>query len=108
MGERENAMAQGTSLVPYSETQRDLLEQQLADDANKREINRRAGNGITVVAYWLMRERVALIYVHDTRTNSASEFEVPPAEVMEHFIHPFANPNTFDMGIYKQSENDGA
>lgn len=73
---------------------------------NKREINRRSSNGITVVAYYLMREQVALIYIHDARVNQAAEYEVDPSEVMEEFNHPFANPNSWGITEYRQSEND--
>lgn len=91
-----------SELIRYSEAQRDELEDELA---NKREINRRSANGITVVAYWLMREQVALIFVHDAQTNGSVEFPVPPGEVMEWFNHPFANQQCV-LPVY-EDEYDG-
>lgn len=73
---------------------------------NRREFNRRSNNGITVIAYWLMREQVVLMYVHDARVNQYAEYEVDPADVTEEFHHPFANKNTFSIDQYAQGSND--
>jgi hypothetical protein len=92
-------------LIPYTETRRDQLEQELAAMANKKEINERHNNGIQVIAYWLVAENVTTIWVHDERTNSAVEFEVDPAEVLEWFQHPFAHPDA-NLPRYEQGENN--
>lgn len=68
-------------------------DQELNSLSNRLEINRRSNNGITVVAYWLMKENVCLIFVHDRATNDASEFVVPNDEVGKWFAHPYAHPD---------------
>lgn len=96
-----------SELAPYTpeESYRDSVEAQLAVEANRREINERHSNGIRVVAYWLMKENICLIFVHDERANQASEFVVPNDEVAEWFIHPFAHrDNTIPR--YEQRSND--
>lgn len=94
-------------LMPYTEAQRDHVEVQLASQANKREIDFRQSDGITVIAYWLMKENVCLIYVQDDRTNSAAEFSVPSEEVGHWFIHPFAHPDA-QMPRYLPAQNGEA
>jgi len=91
-------------LLPYTETRRDQLELELAAMANKRELNHRTNNGITVIAYWLMAENVTTIWVHDERVNAACEFEVPHDQVMEYFTHPFSNKQA-NIKPYQQSSN---
>jgi hypothetical protein len=93
-------------LIPYTETRRDQLEIELAEMANKRELDHRTNNGITVIAYWLVEQNVTTIWVHDERTNSAREFEVPPDEVMEHFHHPYANKNALITPYEQRLNND--
>jgi hypothetical protein len=92
------------ALPEYSEVQRDRLEEQLAAEANKLELDSRHSNGITVIAYWLKAENQCLIFVHDERTDSACEFVVSNDEVYEWFNHPFANKDCV-MPAYGQSQN---
>lgn len=80
-------------LIPYTEHQRDELELELAEMANKLEINERHSNGIQVIAYFLVAENVTTIWVYDERLKGGVEFEVPPDEVMEWFHHPLAHPD---------------
>lgn len=92
-------------MVPYTETRRDRVEQELAAMANKRELLERKNNGIQVIAYYLVAENVTTIWVRDERTNSAAEFQVPPAEVMDWFQHPFAHKDAV-FPAYKQADNN--
>lgn len=91
-------------LVPYTETRRDQLEQELAAMANRRELDYRTNNGITVIAYWLVKENVCTIWVQDERTNSSCEFPVANEEVMEWFNHPYAHPDA-QVPQYEQRHN---
>lgn len=77
-----------SELILYTETQRDELEQELAQVANKRELAERHNHGINVIAYWLVKENVCTIWVQDERTNSASEFVVPNDEVFSVVLPP--------------------
>jgi hypothetical protein len=71
--------------------------------ANKREINRRDGDGLTVIAYWLVRENIVLIQVDDKHTKSSAEFIAPNDQVMDRFNHAFVYA---DMKPYPQEQDD--
>lgn len=91
-------------LLPYTELDPDEFRREVEQIDNKRELNRRSNNGITVIAYWLMRENVCLIFVHDARTNDATEFIVPNDEVSEWFDHPYAHKDA-QVTPYEQRHN---
>lgn len=93
-----------TELVPYTETDRDELEQMLTEQANKVNLRERAANGMRVILYHLMKENITLIYCQDERTNSAAEFEVPNSEANVWFDHAFAHQDA-NLEPYQQSQN---
>lgn len=92
-------------LMPYSlqEAHRDDVEQRLAREANKREINYRQSGGYTVIAYWLMKENVCSIYVEDEYTHASVEYEVPNYEVGVWFLHPLAHKDANFPPVSEQS-----
>lgn len=91
-------------MVRYTETHRDQLELELAEQADKLVLNERYNNGIKVIAYWLRKENICTIWLQDERTNSACEFAVPNQEVMDWFTHPYAHIDA-QMPRYVQGSN---
>ena len=53
------------------------------------ELNRRAGDGITVTLYWDNRFHRTMIRLTDDRTETDETFHVPAFAAVDAFDHPF-------------------
>lgn len=74
-------------LVPYSESQRDQLEDDLA---NNRELAYRLENGIEVFLYWHKEQNILSLFVTDVTANQSQSEVVPNNKGLEAFYHPYA------------------
>jgi hypothetical protein len=57
---------------------------------DRRELARRANDGIEVALFWSMSSNQVTIGVLDTRTDEALEFEVDGKLALDAFRHPYA------------------
>ena len=55
----------------------------------RRELDRRAGDGIVVTLLWDPATGRVSVALNDTRADDAYEFEVPPDEALAAFHHPY-------------------
>jgi hypothetical protein len=56
----------------------------------RRELDRRAGDGIVVTLFWDPGTGSVSVALADTRAGDAYEFEVPAHEALAAFHHPYA------------------
>lgn len=95
-----------SEILPYTseEIYRDQIEENLAVEANKKDLLERNSNGIHVIAYWMVKENVCTIWVEDARVKRSCEFTVPNDEVTHWFEHPCSHKD-YQMPTYQQRLN---
>ena len=59
----------------------------------RRELSRRTSGGLEVVLYWCDRPSAVTLSVTDAGTGEIFEIEVPGADALDAFHHPFAYLN---------------
>ena len=94
-----------STMEKYSETERDLLEHNLA---NKRELINERRDGLNIIIYWLRKSNLVSIELIDECGNGAVEFIVPNDRVLEARDHPY--PYMYRQGLIIKQEvaDDGA
>ncbi len=63
---------------------------QTQSTTQRRELDRRTGDGIVVTLLWDPVTGSVSVALNDTRADDAYEFEVPPDEALTAFHHPYA------------------
>ena len=58
--------------------------------STRRELSRRTSGGLEVVLYWCDRPSAVTLSVTDAGTGEIFEVEVPGADALDAFHHPFA------------------
>jgi hypothetical protein len=58
--------------------------------STRRELSRRSSGGLEVVLYWCDRQSAVTLSVSDAGTGEIFEVEVPGADALDAFHHPFA------------------
>jgi hypothetical protein len=61
--------------------------------STRRELSRRTSGGLEVVLYWCDRPSAVTLSVTDAGTGEIFEIEVPGADALDAFHHPFAYLN---------------
>lgn len=81
------------TLKPYTETHRDIVEERLLSEHNKKELDQRYSAPWTIIAYYLVKEQVCTIYIHDDSLKVSVEYVVPGDKLSESFAHALAHPD---------------
>jgi hypothetical protein len=55
-----------------------------------RELDRRKSDGIEVTLLWNARTKAVFVSVVEERSAASFQFEVPPADALDAFHHPYA------------------
>jgi nucleoside-triphosphatase THEP1 len=79
----------------YSETQRDLLEESMA---NKRELIVEHRNGLNIIISWLRQTNEIFLQLVDENKNETLEAIIPNDSVLEARDHPY--PALGNQGVF--------
>lgn len=94
-----------SELVPYTEARRDRLEEELAAEANKRELTEDRRHGLVIRTYWLKLTNEISLQLTDESNGEVLEAIVPNNRVLWSREHPY--PALGDQGIYPGNLTEG-